>query len=165
MPHHTATARIATPIGVLELFAEGNMLASCRILPQETPEMRDGESELLDQAVLQMQDWFAGKRQDFDLPLQPLASPRGEALRAGIISVPYGQTLTYGGLAAQIGSAPRAVGQACKRNPFPIIVPCHRVTTAAGPDNYSGGSGVETKAWLLDFEQANFPPDKRTRLL
>jgi methylated-DNA-[protein]-cysteine S-methyltransferase len=165
MPYAAATARIATPIGIVELVAEGSALTSCRILPQESAEMQDLGNETLDQAITQMRDWFAGKRQDFDLPLLPLTSPRGEALRAGIVSVPYGQTLTYGGLAAQIGSAPRAVGQACKRNPFPIIVPCHRVTTAAGPENYSGGAGVVTKAWLLDFEQTNFPPDKRTRLL
>ncbi len=153
MPHLTATARIATPIGMIELVAEGAELASCRILTEETAAMKDGGSEALDHAVGQMRDWFAGKRRDFDLPLRPLRSPRGEALRAGIISVPYGQTLTYGELATQIASAPRAVGQACRRNPFPIIVPCHRVTSSAGPENYSGGAGPRTKAWLIAFEQ------------
>jgi methylated-DNA-[protein]-cysteine S-methyltransferase len=74
-------------------------------------------------------------------------------LRAGIAGVPYGETLTYGALARLIDSAPRAVGQACKRNPFPIIIPCHRVTSASGPEHYSGGAGISTKAWLLDFEQ------------
>jgi methylated-DNA-[protein]-cysteine S-methyltransferase len=159
MPNPSATARIATPIGVVELVADGNALTSCRILPRQTAEMQDSDSETLAQAVTQMRDWFAGKRQDFELPLQPLKSPRGEALRAGIVSVPFGHTLTYGGLAAQIGSAPRAVGQACKRNPFPIIVPCHRVTSSAGPENYSGGEGPRTKAWLIAFEQGKAYPD------
>jgi methylated-DNA-[protein]-cysteine S-methyltransferase len=102
---------------------------------------------------MQIQDWFAGKRKDFDLPLAPLSTPRGEALRAGIAAIVYGETLTYGELAARIGSAARAVGQACRRNPFPIIIPCHRVTSAGPQEFYSGGEGPRTKAWLIAFEQ------------
>jgi methylated-DNA-[protein]-cysteine S-methyltransferase len=111
-----------------------------------------------------MKAYFAQERRDFDLPLRPLPSLRGEALRSGIAAVPYGETMTYGRLAEQLGSAPRAVGQACKRNPFPILIPCHRVTSATGPEYYSGGAGASTKAWLLDFEQGH-TPWKRTRLL
>ncbi len=148
----TATARILTPIGVVELVAEGNALLSIRIDPSGTTESHDVGSPVLNEAAKQMRDYFAAKRNTFDIPLQPLPTKRGQALRAGIAAVPYGETLTYGALAAQIGSAPRAVGQACKRNPFPIIIPCHRVTSASGPENYSGGAGVATKTWLLDFE-------------
>ena len=111
-----------------------------------------------------MTAYFAQKLQDFDLPLRPLVSKRGEVLRGGIASVPYGETLTYGSLAVQLDSAPRAVGQACKRNPFPIIIPCHRVTSTAGPEYYSGGAGASTKSWLIDFEKG-LTPWKRTHLL
>ena len=150
----TATARIMTPIGIVEMTAEGGALTSVRIDPQAGDEQHDAGNLVLDAAVTQMRAYFARELQDFDLPLRPLTTPRGNALRKGIASVPYGETCTYGALARQIESAPRAVGQACKRNPFPIIIPCHRITTSVGPENYSGGAGIETKAWLNDFEQA-----------
>jgi methylated-DNA-[protein]-cysteine S-methyltransferase len=149
----TATARILTPIGVVELVADSEMLVSVRIDPAGTTECHDVSNPILDDATSQMRAYFAGTRKSFDLPLHSLPTERGQALRAGIASIPYGETLTYGALAKKHASAPRAVGQACKRNPFPIIIPCHRVTSATGPENYSGGAGVETKAWLLDFEQ------------
>lgn len=153
MPYAPATARIATPIGMVELVAEGDILVTCRITVQISAEQHDQSNAVLDAAVAQMRDWFARRRHDFDLPLKPLPTPRGNALRAGIAAVPYGDTLSYGGLARRIDSAPRAVGQACKRNPFPIIIPCHRVTSSVGPEYYSGGDGPHTKAWLIAFEQ------------
>jgi methylated-DNA-[protein]-cysteine S-methyltransferase len=149
-----AIARIATPIGMVELTAYEGILTGVRINPADTGSSSiPTKNRLLEAATAQMQDWFAGKRKDFDLPLAPLSTLRGEALRAGIAAISYGQTLTYGELAAQIGSAPRAVGQACKRNPFPIIIPCHRVTSAGAQEFYSGGEGPRTKAWLIAFEQ------------
>jgi O-6-methylguanine DNA methyltransferase len=135
MTAQTATASLMSPIGLIILGAEGDQLVSVRIDPE-------GE----------------GRQHD------PVSSQRGEALRSGIAAVPYGETMTYGRLAEQLGSAPRAVGQACKRNPFPILIPCHRVTSTTGPEYYSGGAGASTKAWLLDFEQGH-TPWKRTRLL
>lgn len=153
MKEATATAQIITPIGMVELTADRDNLVSVRIDPHEGTEQLYHGSAVLDEAVAQMRAYFARERQDFDLPLLPLATSRGNALREGIASVPYGETRTYGALARQIDSAPRAVGQACKRNPFPIIIPCHRITTSAGPENYSGGAGIATKAWLNDFEQ------------
>jgi methylated-DNA-[protein]-cysteine S-methyltransferase len=71
-----------------------------------------------------------------------------------MIAIAYGETLSYGDLARLAGSAPRAIGQACARNPFPIIVPCHRVLSSGGArGHYSGGEGPITKRWLLDHEQ------------
>jgi methylated-DNA-[protein]-cysteine S-methyltransferase len=119
---------------------------------------------MLDLAVAQMRDWFARKRRDFDLALKPLPTPRGNALRAGIASVPYGKSMTYGGLARQLDSGPRAIGQACRRNPFPIIIPCHRVMSSAGSEHYSGGDGPRTKAWLIAFEQGKEPSHDQDRL-
>jgi methylated-DNA-[protein]-cysteine S-methyltransferase len=165
MPYAPATARIATPIGMVELVAEGAVLISCKIGKQSGADHRDSGNPALDQAVSQMRDWFAGKRRDFDLPLAPSVSEEGANLRAGIAAIPYGETLTYGTLGESIGTAARAVGQACKTNPFPIIIPCHRVTSAAGPEYYSAGDGPRTKSWLLDFEYAHLPPEKRTRLI
>jgi methylated-DNA-[protein]-cysteine S-methyltransferase len=149
-----AIARIATPIGLVELTAVDALLTAVRIDPSnDAPSYAPAGHALLEAGVIQIEDWFAGKRKGFDLPLAPLATPRGEALRAGIAAIGYGETLTYGALAQRIGSAPRAVGQACRRNPFPIIIPCHRVTSAGAQEFYSCGEGPRTKEWLIAFEQ------------
>jgi methylated-DNA-[protein]-cysteine S-methyltransferase len=124
----------------------------------------DGHPLLLE-AARQVTAYFAGTLRTFDLPLSPSESPQGAVLRAAIASIPYGQTRTYGALAAASGSVARAVGQACKTNPFPIIIACHRVISSSGPEYYSGGDGLRTKTWLNDFEHDHLPPEERTRLL
>jgi methylated-DNA-[protein]-cysteine S-methyltransferase len=163
----TATARIASPLGLITLHADPTHLIGLRIArtgDKAAPDAATGHP-ILAMTVAQLEDWFAGKRQDFDLPLLPCDTEDGERLRAGIASIPYGETLTYGALGTRVGSIARAVGQACKTNPFPIIIPCHRVVSTSGPEYYSGGDGPRTKTWLLDFEYGNLPRDRRTRLI
>lgn len=90
----------------------------------------------------------------------PPGSAHARAVWAALCAIPVGQTRTYGQIAREIGSAPRAVGQACKANPWPVFVPCHRVVPAAGVDaasagGYSGqraGPLAQVKAWLLAHE-------------
>lgn len=114
----------------------------------------DRSDAIIGEALAQLDAWFAGRLVDFDLPLDPLTTPRGEAHRAAMIAIPYGETQSYGEIARHIASSPRAVGQACRRNPLPIIVPCHRVLAAGGAiGHYSAGDGVPTKAWLLQHER------------
>jgi methylated-DNA-[protein]-cysteine S-methyltransferase len=154
MQSFCAIARIATPIGLVELTADDCVLIGVRIDPSDHSKSSLPKNHpLLKTAAAQVEAWFAGTRKAFDLPLAPLGSARGEALRTAIAAIGYGQTMTYGALAHEIGSAPRAVGQACRRNPFPIIIPCHRVTSAGSQEFYSGGEGPRTKAWLIAFEQ------------
>lgn len=156
MSNLPATVLIASPVGAIELTTDGNVLTSLTIRPEAQADTAPSAHPVLDEAAVQIADYFAGTRHDFDLPLAPLKSERGTALRDGIAAIPYGETLSYGALANILTSAPRAIGQACRRNPFPIIIPCHRVTSAAGsPEHYSGGDGVNTKAWLNAFEQKN----------
>ena len=151
-----ATAVIESPVGPIRLTACDGELTDLTILPGAALEADRSGDPLLAEAAIQLAAYFAGERRIFDLPLAPAASPRGEALRSGIKSIPYGETLSYGALANLLDSGPRAVGQACRRNPFPIIIPCHRVTSAKGaPEHYSGGHGVDTKLWLNRFEQQN----------
>ena len=108
---------------------------------------------LLHAAAAQLAEYFAGTRTTFDLPLAPPHSPFQGSIREAMLAIPYGDTRSYGELAAQLGSNPRAVGQACGRNPFPIIVPCHRVLAAGGRiGGYSAGEGRQTKRWLLGHE-------------
>lgn len=159
-----ATARLATPIGIVTIIADEAQLIGIRIGGDARPKTPVGHRLLLE-AVAQLSAWFAGQRKDFDLPLRSPDSDEGAALRAGIAAIPYGETWTYGAVASATGSIARAVGQACKMNPFPIIIPCHRVTSASGPEFYSAGSGVRTKSWLIDFEHDNLPCEQRTRLI
>lgn len=147
MSNPPATVLIASPVGAIALESDGNALTSLTIHPDAQTDAAAPTDPVLLQAIEQLDEYFAGKRQDFDVPLAPLKSPRGQILRQGIADIPYGEILDSG---------PRAVGQACRRNPFPIIIPCHRVTSAAGsPEHYSGGDGINTKAWLNAFEQKN----------
>nr|WP_047167269.1 methylated-DNA--[protein]-cysteine S-methyltransferase [Sphingomonas sp. Y57] len=114
-------------------------------------------------AIRQLRAYFDDGATTFDLPLLPAATPRGAALREAIVAIPSGDTLSYGALARIAGSAPRAIGQACARNPFPIVVPCHRVVGSGGTiGHYSGGRGIITKTWLLDHERR---PERRGGLL
>lgn len=154
-------AQIATPIGRITVGAEGPLLVSLSI-GESTIAVSHATNSVLADAISQLNDWFNGILTEFDLPLAPLATPRGGALRQGMIGVGYGETLSYGALARRLGSAPRAIGQACARNPLPIIVPCHRILSAGDVlGAYSAGDGPRTKAWLLAHEQRHRPQADR----
>lgn len=146
-------ALIATPIGTVRITGDAEWLCAIAIEPGKG-ELRAASSPVLCAAVEQLEQWFAGTRRRFALPLAPAATPRGAALRQGLIDTDYGETLSYGALAARLGSSPRAIGQLCARNPFPIVVPCHRVLGAGGAlGHYSAGGGPVTKTWLLEQER------------
>lgn len=159
-----ATARIETPIGMIELVARDDALTSVRIFPGTGKEVADRQNSALDCAVEQMRDYFAGQRKFFDLPLEAATSPEAHQLRCAIAAIPFGETETYGAVALRAGTIARAIGQACKSNPFPIIIPCHRVISSSGREYYSAGAGPETKARLIDFEAVH-SHGIRTRLL
>ena len=154
-------ARIATPVGVVTIYGDDAAIASIQIDAVAGPPI-SGASLPVRAAADQIQAWFAGERTNFDLPLTAARTIRGQVLRDAMVAIGYGEVLSYGALAATIGSSARAIGQACARNPFPIIVPCHRVSNADGSlGAYSAGEGPATKRWLLDFERR----DRRHRLL
>ena len=112
-------------------------------------------SGLLSLASEQLAGYFGGELKQFSLPLAPSGTPFQRQVWASMSRIPYGATLSYGGVAEEIGSSPRAVGTACGRNPIPIIIPCHRVVGRGGAlVGYSGGEGVETKQYLLAHESS-----------
>ena len=97
--------------------------------------------------------YFQGKRREFDLPFAPKGTPFQQKVWNELAKVPYGTVVTYGELAARVGSpkACRAVGQANHNNPLPIFLPCHRVVGTKGAlIGYAGG--LELKQWLLRLE-------------
>ncbi len=100
----------------------------------------------------QLDEYFAGKRQDFDLELAPSGTSFQLRVWQALRDIPYGETRSYGDLARQLGSSPRAVGGANGANPISLIVPCHRVIGADG--SLTGfGWGVDVKARLLEHEK------------
>ncbi|KQX21720.1 methylated-DNA--[protein]-cysteine S-methyltransferase [Sphingomonas sp. Root1294] len=152
------TTLLRSPIGPILIQADGLSLHSIRILAEDdaipSTATEGPASGPAADAVRQLRAYFDDGVADFDLPLAPAATPRGAALRAAIVAIAAGDTLSYGALARIAGSAPRAIGQACARNPFPIVVPCHRVVGSGGAiGHYSAGRGIITKTWLLDHER------------
>jgi methylated-DNA-[protein]-cysteine S-methyltransferase len=109
---------------------------------------------LLGEAARQLDAYFAGRLTRFDLALAPTGSPFEQLVWTAMRAIPYGETRCYGELAAAVGSAPRAVGRACGRNPIPIVIPCHRVLARTGLGGYSGAGGLTTKRRLLMLEGA-----------
>jgi methylated-DNA-[protein]-cysteine S-methyltransferase len=100
----------------------------------------------------QAAEYARGERTDFDLPIRFPETFTGAVMRE-MCAIPYGETRTYGELAAALDTAPIAVGQACARNPLPLVVPCHRVVASdGGLRGYSGAGGLDQKRALLDHE-------------
>ena len=143
---------IDSPVGPLLLVEDGGQLAEIRFADGDEPD-RDSTS-LLMRVQKQIDEFFAGTRRKFDLPLVPARTAFQQRVREAMISIPWGQTLSYGEIAHMAGGAPRAVGQACGANMLPLVVPCHRVLAANGIGGYSGAKGLDTKRFLLALEKA-----------
>ena len=146
-------ALIATPIGMIRISGDDETISRILIDGSKGLAEETGHARAVTETVNQIRAYFAGSLKDFDLPLIATKSERGEMLRHGIASVGYGDTLSYGALARKISSGPRAIGQACARNPYPLVIPCHRILGSGGSlGAYSAGDGPLTKQWLLDHE-------------
>ena len=113
----------------------------------------------------QLDEYFAGERQEFDVPVQLGGTPFQQRVWQELTKIPFGQTISYGELARRVGkpSASRAVGAANGRNPVSILVPCHRVVGSAGSLTGYGG-GIERKQWLLDWERRVCPRSTQLEL-
>ena len=145
-------ASIATPIGLVRVTGTEDRIDAIEILAAD--DAVSSGSPALREALQQIEAYFAGRLTAFDLPLAPSLTERGAVLRQAIVDIAYGSTASYGALATAIRSSPRAIGQACARNPFPLVVPCHRILGACGAlGAYSAGPGPITKSRLLDHER------------
>ena len=149
---------VAGDKGVVRIFSCPRRTELLERITVLYPHSRKEKTAALATAVQQLSEYFQGRRRLFTFQLDRGAlSPFAAAVSRALVEVPYGQTLTYGELATAAGraGAARAVGRAMAANPFPLVVPCHRVIGSTGAmTGYSGGRGVETKCWLLAFERA-----------
>lgn len=146
-----------TPIGGILLRSDGHALTGVELGQEETPlpfGEEDEPDEILDEAKQQFQEYFSGKRRDFDLPLSLKGTSFQERVWRSLAEIPYGETISYAELASRVGQpkACRAVGSANGRNRLAVILPCHRVIAADGSLGGYGG-GLFRKKWLLDHEQ------------
>ena len=143
---------IDSPVGLLTLRAEDGALTAILFGDQRTG--LPGSDQILDQAEAELKEYFAGERKEFAVPVRLTGTEFQKKVWAALAEIPYGETATYGEIAARIGKpkACRAVGTANHHNPVPIIVPCHRVIGAGGSLTGYGG-GLEVKAYLLTLER------------
>jgi len=140
-----------TPLGPLSLCEENDFLISASF--SET-QAETSPTPVLLQAVRELDEYFVGKRERFDVPLNPVGTSFQRKVWAELQRIPFGSTVSYGELARRIGqpNASRAVGMANHRNPLAIFIPCHRVIGSDGSlTGYAGG--VEVKRFLLELEQ------------
>ena len=153
---------IDSPIGPLTLAGHGGALTHVLMADQaHSPSQQGwtGDAEAFAAVVHQLDEYFAGKLFEFDIELDLHGTDFQQRVWKTLLTIPYGQTRTYGEIAEQIGtpSAARAVGLANGRNPISIIVPCHRVIGANGQLVGYGG-GLQRKHALLELEQSRAIP-------
>lgn len=147
----------ATPLGNMTLVSEGESLTRLYLPGDPTPRILSRETPLLCEARRQLLGYLAGELRAFALPLAPAGTPFQQEVWRALEEIPYGETRTYGQIAAAIGrpKAVRAIGQANHRNPIPIFIPCHRVVGADGSlTGYGGGLDLKEKLLTLECGEA-----------
>lgn len=140
-----------TPLGQIYIAEEDGAVTDLSFRPIANAHQL--ETPLILRAAEQMHAYFAGRRHAFDLPLRTTGTPFQNDVWNALLKIPYGETCSYGNIAALIGNpkACRAVGMANNKNPISIIIPCHRVIGANGQLVGYGG-GLNIKKALLDLE-------------
>ena len=163
------SAIVALPLGKIGVRTDAGLITELCYLPPhfEAKPARDPAAAL---AAAQLQAYCEDPDYRFDLPLKRAGTDFQKTVWAAIGSIPRGSVRTYGELARHLGSAPRAVGQACGANWFPVVIPCHRVTSAAGLGGFANsddpnGYLLGIKRWLLAHEGSSEYAWHQTTLL
>lgn len=138
---------------MLTLTCDGEALQSIEFGKIQREGVLWEEVGLLQAAKRELLEYLEGRRREFDLPLKPEGTEFQKRVWKALLTIPYGETRSYGQIAAQIGNpkACRAVGMANHKNPLPIVIPCHRVIGSGGSMVGYGG-GLDRKVWLLKLE-------------
>lgn len=144
-----------TPIGKLGIAEERGLITNICIdrMPAPLP-VKVFETDSIKEAYTQILEYLDGARKEFDLPINISGDKKMQRVLASVIKIPYGTTVTYKDLGLEHDIHPRAIGTYMKKNPVPIIIPCHRVISSdGGLTGYIGG--VKLKQQLLDLESNN----------
>ncbi|MDR1413132.1 MAG: methylated-DNA--[protein]-cysteine S-methyltransferase [Actinomycetes bacterium] len=145
-----------TPVGSIAIVADDEAITHILFGAERVPvAARREEAPLIQRAIRQLREYFAGTRRDFDLPLAPKGTAFQQKVWQALRDIPYGQTCSYGDIAQVVGRprAARTVGGANNRNPISIVIPCHRVVGSNGALVGYGG-GLDNKELLLELERA-----------
>lgn len=158
--HSISYTQIESPIGPLLLAADDTGLREILFVHGRHPAKPDPswqeDPAPLQPAIRQLDAYFAGELETFDLPLAPEGTPFQQSVWRELCGIPFGQTISYGELAQRIGNpkASRAVGLANGSNPIPIVIPCHRVIGSNGKlTGYGGGLPIKEKLLALERRQ------------
>ena len=144
-----------TPLGPMTVASDGTAVTHV-LFGTHVLEGRAAPTELTNRTANELQEYLAGKRTAFDIPLAPAGTEFQRAVWKALQNIPYGQTRSYADIAAVVGNpqATRAVGSANNRNPIAVLIPCHRVVGSNGKlTGYAGGLALKQR--LLDLERAH----------
>ncbi len=151
-------AVIETPIASISLgivVAEDALLTIALLARRQRPLLPS--NAMSREVVRQLRAYFTDPQWQFSLPITPQGTPFQQRVWQFMCSIPVGETRRYGDVAQALNSAPRAVGGACRHNPVPLVVPCHRIVAANGLGGFNGcrdGAELAFKQWLLKHERA-----------
>jgi len=144
-----------SPIGKITFHIENNLLTLVRFAAANTTLTQNIDPNYSN-LIQQLNDYFTGQRQTFTIDFSLNGTPFQKKVWHALNEIPYGTTKTYGELAQELKTSPRAIGNACRHNPIPIIIPCHRIVSKENIGGFSGatsGNLISMKKWLLDHEQ------------
>ncbi len=146
-------AILNTPIGYLGIRCDDNALLGIDFIHAQS-ELKP-KNTIATQTIQQLNHYFKNNQHQFNLPLKLEVTPFQSRVLNALLKIPVGKTKTYGELAKQLKTSPRAIGNACRENPIPVIIPCHRITAQNHLGGYSGqstGKEIDIKRWLLEHE-------------
>jgi len=148
MQHMTAP----TPAGLIELFFDAHFIYQATFI--DRPSISCNVNNTLSRQIeAELQVYFNDPKHPFQLPLKPQGTPFQQRVWSALLHVPASTTVTYGALAKQLETSPRAIGQACRTNPITLFIPCHRVVGKTSQGGYMGSiSGLKYKDALLKHE-------------
>ncbi len=157
----TKQSIIETPIGKLLLSVMDQTITRLEFLSETTPSLHCKQNHsntthpLLTEAHNQLNHWFIDPTYSFTVPIFPIGTPFQQKIWAALRTIPCGKTLTYQQVAEDLQTSPRVIGNACRRNPLPIFIPCHRVVAKQHLGGYAGkteGNMMQIKKWLITHE-------------
>lgn len=149
-------AVIDSLIGRLGIKYQERELHGIDFLGRKSPLSRPEEDDVVE-VIFQLECYFDNPQWHFDLPLSLGGTPFQQRVWHSMQQIPVGETRSYGQISDALNSSPRAVGNACRANPCPVVVPCHRIIGANGLGGFAGqtsGDLMDIKRWLLIFEGA-----------
>lgn len=148
-------AVIDSPLGKLGIKTGNQSLESIDFLPIATP-LFPPKCEFSSTVATQLEQYFNRPSHQFIIPFNLQGTEFQQKVWNALLAIPTGKTQSYGDLAKRLNSSARAIGNACRRNPIPVIIPCHRIVGQKGLGGYSGaidGSMMQIKTWLLNHEK------------